>query len=161
MYRIEDNISAIKELQRLLGVNESGFYDKKTDSAVNEIRKRNSLPQNKEVDYETFKTIVSEHKEKISQQWKSDYLISPSFPYVENNMGANAGRINKALAILLKEYTYEGVLPHGSYINSDTINGIHYLQRVFIMEERDAIDVELMNRIIAELIAIEIKDLYR
>ena len=60
MYRINDTISAIKEIQRLLGINQTGNYDKATRKAVGNIQQRYSLPVTEVSDYLTFNALVKE-----------------------------------------------------------------------------------------------------
>ena len=161
MYRIEDSVSATKELQRLLGLNQTGDYDKATRSEVIKMQERYSLPKTAKADYETFKVIVKEHRSNKEKAWHSDYLYSPSFPFRDGDMGDNVRRINEALSTVLKDYHYEGIIPKGAYFGEDTANGVRYMQKVFVMQETGIIDAVFMNRILSELKGIEIKRQYR
>ena len=38
MYNIDDKVSAIKEIQRLLSLNQTGIYDADTEKSVSEIQ---------------------------------------------------------------------------------------------------------------------------
>jgi hypothetical protein len=160
MYRIEDEISAIKEVQRLLGLKMSGIYDSATRNAVLDIQKRRGLPPSGVTDYRTFIMIVDEYRRKRNSVWDGNFLSSASFPFPEGSQGDNAGRINEALATVLKSYAYEGVIPRGKYIGQDTLSGVLFLNRIFGIGERDEIDEAFMNRLMLELKAIEIKDKY-
>ena len=157
MYRIDDVVSAIKEIQRLLGISKTGVYDAHTRNAVYRIQDKRSLQKTGTVDYSTFKAIVANYRERMADTWESDLLFSASFPYLEGYIGENAGRINEALATVLADYSYEGVSPRGKYIGADTMLGVNYLREVFGMPTKDEIDARFMNRIIAELARIEIK----
>jgi hypothetical protein len=157
MYRIEDSTAAVKELQRLLGLKQTGNYDGKTANAVKMKQDEYSLEKTGIADYETFTLIVDEYRVKRDRVWNSSYLHSPKFPYVNGDMGDDEGRINEALYTVLKEYSYEGTLPRGGYLGDDSFYGVKYLRDIFGMEQRDEIDEQLMNRILAELEAIKIK----
>ena len=160
MYRIEDDISAIKEVQRLLGLNETGRYDGKTRSAVLNIQRKHALDESGVTDYETFVAIVKEYRKRKDEIWDNGYLFSPSFPFKEGELCDDAARINEALARVLKSYGYDGVIPHGKYIGTDTIYGVLFLREIFGIDKRDEIDAAFMNRLMLELRAIEIKDKY-
>ena len=158
MYRIEESDEAIKEVQRLLGILQSGRYDNSTRVAVSDVQRASSLPITGITDYKTFTRIVRKYKDKTEGIFNSDFLFSPHFPYIKGDMGGDVGRINDALAIVLKSYSYEGVSPRGKYIGEDTMNGVKFLERIFGMDERDEIDARLMNRILIELDGIKIKE---
>lgn len=160
MYRIEDDISAIKEVQRLLGLNETGRYDGKTRSAVLNIQRKHALDENGVTDYETFVAIVKEYRKRKDGIWDNGYLFSPSFPFKGGELSDDAARINEALARVLKNYGYEGVIPRGKYIGTDTISGVIFLREIFGIGKKDEIDAAFMNRLMLELRAIEIKDNY-
>ncbi len=157
MYRIEDKVSAIKELQRLLDLKPTGLFDKNTREAVLRTQAKNNLDETGIVDYLTFTLIVEEYRNEKNKQWNSDYLFDPRFPYVMGDIGDNVLRINEALETVLRDYSYEGRMPRGKYLGDDTIGGVHFLQKIFNMSESDIIDEELMSRIMRERESIEIK----
>jgi hypothetical protein len=160
MYRIEDITSATKEIQRLLGINTTGNYDKKTRDEVLRIQTLHAIEQSGEVDYKTFTLIVDEHLSRENAIWNSDYLLAADFPYSEGDIGENVLRINEALSRVLVTYPYYGEMPRGKYFGSSTLSGVKFLQAVFGMEESEEIDEYFMNRILAELEGIEIKEKY-
>ncbi len=160
MYRIEDKASAIKEIQRLLKINESGFYDTVTRDKVKDTQKQNGIEQTGIVDYTTFVKIVNDHKRSSDKIWNSNYLFLPDFPYRTTNIGSNITRINDALKIVLKDYRYDGIIPAGGYFGNDTVNAIRFLRKVFMLDDSDEIDEELMNRILYEIRGIELKNIY-
>lgn len=158
MYQIENTSAAIKELQRLLRINQSSNYDLPTKNAVIKIQSKYGLEQTGITDYETFTSILDDFKKYKSQILGSEYLFTPAFPYIEGNMGINAERINSALAIVSKNFSYEGVLPSGKYINSKSISAAKYLQKIFSCDESEKIDEAFMKRLLIELKAIELKE---
>ena len=161
MYQIKNTSAAIKELQRLLRINQTSNYDLPTKNAVLKIQSKYGLEQTGISNYETFISILNEFHKYQSELWNSEYLFAPVFPYVEGDMGINAERINSALAIVSRNFSYEGPLPKGKYINSESITATEYLRRVFNYNDSKEIDEAFMNRLLIELKAIEIKERFR
>lgn len=158
MYRIDNTSAAIKELQRLLRINQTTIYDQATRNAVLRIQNEQGLDQTGVADYQTFTAIVEKYHDYNSQIWNSDYLFNPKFPYILGDMDDNIGRINDVLSIVLKDYSYEGLLPKGTYYGDDTQNAAEYLRKIFKMQYFDGIDAKFMNRLLIEKNAIDIKD---
>ena len=157
MYRIDDRSGAVKELQRLLEINQTGFFDNKTKNTILEIQKKNNLEPTGVADYITFTSIADEFRENKNNKWNSDYLFNPQFPYVKGDMGDNIGRINEALRVILEDYVYEGIIPGGTFFGDNTLSSVKFLRKIFNMESSDEIDEALMTRIMREREAIEIK----
>ena len=157
MYRINDTVSAVKEVQRLLGLNQTGYYNETTRNAVLHIQELYGLRQSGFTDYSTFRAIVREYNDRESMSWNNAFIYDASFPYLQGDKGDSAGRINEALTEVLKSYSYEYALPRGKYISADTLRGVNFLQKVFDMPVSQAIDQKFMNRIMNELESIEIK----
>ena len=70
MYRIEEKIEAIKEVQRLLNLNQTGLFDKKTRDAVLNVQSKYKLAETGIVDYLTFTSIVEEYSNEKNNQWR-------------------------------------------------------------------------------------------
>jgi len=157
MYRIDDKVGAIKEVQRLLNLNQTGLFDKKTREAVLDAQAKYRLAETGVVDYLTFTLIAENYRNEKSNLWSSDYLLNPRFPYVIGDMGENVLSINEALQVVLNDYTYEGIMPKGRYLNDNTIQGAKFLRKLFGMNESNEIDEELMSRIMKEREHIEVK----
>lgn len=160
MYRIEDTVSAIKEVQRLLDLNQTGIYDNATREAVVHLQTANGLTAKEIIDYETFVIIVNEYKKKKRERTDTDYLHIPSFPYTVESHDENVGKINDALRLVLREYVYDGIEPRGKYFGINTLNATNYLRSIFRMDSSDSIDEAFMNRLLFEKKAIEIKSKY-
>ena len=65
--------------------------------------------------------------------------------------------INDAISTILIDYRYEGVIPKGKYFGEETENGVKFIREVFKIDGLAEIDEILMNRILLERSAIEIK----
>lgn len=160
MYRIEDTVSAIKEVQRLLRINESGIYDESTKNAVTNIQRKYNLSETGNVNYETFNAIVKEYRKEASRLNTSNYLFDPVFPYVLDDMDENVALINNAITLVLKDYRYEESLPSGKYLGKNTVDAVNFLQGVFKLPVSHEIDVTFLNRLLLEKKAIETKNKY-
>ena len=158
MYHIEDTVSALKEVQRLLGVNQTGAYDENTKKAVDKIQNAYGLSANSFVDYETFEAIVKDYKRKTEYTLKTDFLFDPVFPYRLYDVDDNVRSINDAIALISAEYSYEDVLPKGKIISQYSITAANFLRDIFNMKRSELIDEPLINRLILEKRAIEIKN---
>ena len=68
MYHIEDRVSAIKSVQKMLLIPPTGIYDSKTRDTVIKIQRMYRLEESGVADYETFEAILAEYnKEKIRE----------------------------------------------------------------------------------------------
>ena len=157
MYHVEDTISAIKELQRLLYLNQTGFFDQETKEAVIDIQNSYGLKNTGVADYETFSAILKEFHRKQNAYYDSDFLFAPQFPYQVGDFDENIKLINDALIPILKDYVYEGPIPRGKYFGNDTLNAIHFLQEIFGDRKNDKITAEFVNRLLDEKRVLKIK----
>ena len=158
MYQIENTPAAIKELQRLLRINQTSRYDRQTQNAVRDIQSRYGLTQTGIADYDTFNYRLDEFHRYETEIWNSEYLFNPKFPYVKGDIGINVERINNALAIISKNFFYEGLIPRGNFLSNESITAAKFLSEKFNYNISEEIDEALMNRILLELNAIEIKE---
>ena len=62
MYHIENTSAAIKELQRLLRINQTTVYDQATRDAVLRIQSELGLEKTGIADYHTFTAIVENYQ---------------------------------------------------------------------------------------------------
>ena len=75
------------------------------------------------------------------------YLTNESYPYVYEDMDDNVALINKAIELVLRNYTYEGVLPKGNFFDKNTVDGVRFLRTIFMLAGKDEVDAPLMNRL--------------
>lgn len=160
MYYIDDAVSALKEVQRLLNINPTGIYDDNTTRAVIEVQSLYNLEKKRTVDYDTFNAIVKEHQKLRIKSGNQKYLFNPVFPYSVGDMGKNVGMINDLISLILDDYVYEGFIPKGEYLNKNTLTAANFLRKIFKMELSDNIDEAFLNRLLLEKNAIEIKRKY-
>lgn len=158
MYRIEDKASAVKEVQRLLGLNPTGNYDDETRERVIKIQNESGYDQTGITDYKTFTEILDRYNISRQSIWDSDYLFDPKFPYTKGAFDNNVSKINEAIRILLINYAYDGYPPIGNYYGDNTSDGVRFLRNIFSMDEKDEVDEKLMMRILLERNAINTKN---
>ena len=160
MYRIDDTVSALKEVQRLLNVNQTGIYDTSTKKAVEQIQLNYGLKRADVVNYKTFNAILAEYNKREMRELNSNYLFKPVFPYTIGDMDDNVGLINDALRLVLSDYVYEDAAPRGNYLNERTITASNFLRKIFKMDLSDQLDELFIKRLLLEKSAIEIKRKY-
>ena len=160
MYNIEDKPGAIKEVQRLLGVNQSGIYDEMTKRSVISFQSKMNMEASGITDYLTFVALVEEYKRMNREKLASFHLFNECFPYKEGDLNNNIATINEIIAIVLENYRYEGLYPYGKYFGTDTLRALRFLQKTFCMEETEQISSDFFSRLIIERDAIEIKNKY-
>lgn len=160
MYRIDDKNSAIKDAQRLLGINQTGFYDEQTKNAVKEIQSANSYDETGAIDYKTFELILEKFNEKRLFPEYQNYLFAPRFPYRLNDMGENVIAIHSALSAVLEDYVYEKDIPTGSFLGLATIDAANFMREIFGIPSSNEIDERFVSRLMLEKKAIEIKRKY-
>ena len=155
MYHIDDKVCAIKEVQRLLGLNQTGVYDRDTIKGVRAIQEAYALEKNDFVDYKAFVAICREYRKGLKTH--NHYLYAPKYPYRVGNMDTNVTLIHSALSPVLEDYRYEGQIPSGSFLGESTITAVNYLRNIFGMPCRDEIDELFINRLLLEKRGLEIK----
>ena len=160
MYRIEDKTAAIKNVQRLLGVNQTGFYNAVTKDLVRGIQRGAWREQTAVIDFDTFELIVEEYYRRKIHAYRGNYLFNPRFPYKINDFDENVRAINSALRTVLVDYVYEGILPEGASLSESTLSAANFLCGVFGMPKSEEINEEFVNRLFMEKKAIEIKSKY-
>ena len=157
MYHIEDRVSAIKSVQKMLLIPPTGIYDSKTRDTVIKIQRMYRLEESGVADYETFEAILAEYNKEKLRESDFSYLFAPKFPYTEGDIGDNIRLINEALELVLKDYRYDGPPPKGRYLGQDTVGAVKFLRGVFKMPLSEEIDRGFLNRLLLERDAIETK----
>lgn len=160
MYHIDNRISALKEVQRLLNINPTGIYDENTRKEVARVQSNYNLEIKKAIEYETFNAILDEYKKRELTVIDQKYLFNPTFPYVVGDMDGNVELINDAMRLVLEDYIYEDTLPKGKYLSYNTISAANFLRKIFEIEPMEEIDETFVNRLLIEKNAIEIKRKY-
>ena len=151
MYFIEDISAAVKSIQKMLKINQTGEYDTLTRSRVIEHQENNSINATGIVDYETFISIHAAYRyEIIKENAKTSILENPSFPYKLGDFDENVEKINILINDIFEDYLLESPIPTGKYFGKDTENAILRLHSIFALESTPYLDEILFDRIIKE-----------
>lgn len=147
MYRIEDKVAAVKNVQRYLAMNESGVYDDETRDKVISFQSQASINETGIVDYETFIELRKRFYDEKNAILASKSTQNVKFPILPGDSGAEILRLNSALGEVLSNYTYTDLLPRGSYYNVYTSLAVRRIRAIFGYPEEDNVDEELFLRI--------------
>ena len=104
--------------------------------------------------------MIAEEYRKKNTTRADGFLFYAVYPFTSGDQGENITKIHSVMKVVLENYEYEGVIPNGNFFGSDTVNGIRYLRKILNINGRDEIDKILLNRIILESDAIELKKKY-
>ena len=159
MYWIEDKTAAIKNAQRLLGVNQTGFYNSATKNEVKKIQALNSYKETGEIDYETFLMIVNEYNRK-SRTVNKACVFHSNLPFKLNDINEDVLTVHTVLKAVLRDYAYEEIIPEGPFLGVNTLKAVNFLRTVFDMPLSDEIDEEFISRLLLEKESIELKHRY-
>ena len=147
MYAVNDRSSAIKAVQRLLSISQSGIYDKKTEDSIKKHQGENGLDITGIVDYKTFLSIKKHHTVKASEEVSYVGIDRSRFPIKLGDSGNDIAIVNSLLASGLSAYTSENILPRGNYFNSYSLDAVIRLREIFNLPLKDEIDVEFLQRL--------------
>ena len=146
MYIINDKTAAIREIQRLLSLSETGVYDRRTINAVMNAQRSFGLEPNGRIDLRSFELLVLNHRERI----KGSATGLPSlnnFPYEPGAGGDEVSIINSLLANAVKKLGFKYIPPRGRYYSIRTASIVKRLREIFLMEEGYHIEEKLYKRI--------------
>lgn len=164
MYDIKDNSSAIKELQKYLGIVErdftilqSGIYTDKTRFAVERFQSKNSLPVTGIADKMTFDLIYAEYKriieDKRSQKlWKGRI----NFPLNIGSVGSDIRRASETIYALADYYGIHHVKNTAPAYTLEIAETVAALARIYrIPSDGKSINEALYETMIQDLRSIE------
>lgn len=153
MYSINDKVRAVRAIQRMLGIPESGRLDRRTQDKVKLITGKMA----DELGYSEFLMIKKAYRAKKRSSAVAERLgawsvnRTPS-EYTKDQMT----EINMILARVMKENRLEGYPPRGGFYTKDSENAISAIRRMLLLPE-GGIDTELLYGIIMNLKAYESK----
>lgn len=153
MYNIEDKASAIKAIQRMLNINESGVYDQRTIDAVTKIQVFYNINSLGIVDYPTFEAIKEEYHKKQRERMAEVRLGVDGFPYSEGDKGESIELINYNIRDAISSYTYEGLSPRGAFYSQTTATAVRRMREIYMLEDSSLVDQELYFRIVSDILA--------
>ncbi len=158
MYSITDTEEAIKQIQKMLGLNETGQYNKETEDTVSRHQSDNGLVVSGVVDYETFLSIVKDYRHSREILYANSNLLNPQFPYSKGDYDSNVGYINAIIRDIFTEYRIETKPPQNDYYGLDTVEAVRALRDIFMLDMSDETDEILFNRMIKERNSLKFKN---
>ena len=156
MYFMNDKARAVRAIQRMLGVPESGRLDRRTlDKAETVTGKATN-----EIGYGEFLMIKEAHRARKRSAAVAERLGSWSVKrgpgeYTRGQMT----EINMLLAEAMRKNRLEGYPPRGGFYTKDSERAVALIRRMLLLPE-GGIDTELLYGIIMNLRAYESKNNY-
>ena len=148
MYLIDDKKSAIKEVQRLLGINESGVYDNNTRSMVKRFQTIQNIEVSGTVNYNTFTRLRNEYNKTETKNKVGAILpFYNDFPYKRGDRGPGVSILNTMLSQALEKHAVNIMKPRGEYYSYKTENAVRELRKVFLLEDNGEIDEIFYERL--------------
>ena len=148
MYFIEDKVGAIKEVQKMLGVNETGTFDDNTRNTVISLQKKNDLSVTGVVDYETFLIILDNYRKRmLIDRVRSSLPFPNGFPYKRGDFNDSIGVLNSMLSLSIDKYCLKLFKPKGNYYSQRTENAVKTLRKIFLLEDKNEIDEEFYEKL--------------
>lgn len=127
MYRVDDRLAAIRELQKFLSelsvgvsVYETGIYDDATEKAVNSFKIKYGLAEEVGVSRIVYEKIYREY---LKMMLKKDVVRRFGDNYFPIEVGDFGGKIFDAkarIAFILDRYGVDHGIRGGSYFNTDS-----------------------------------------
>ena len=141
MYLIEDKSAAIREIQRLLEINQSGNYDSRTFEAVKSHQLLKGLPATGQVDYETFKSIHESFRYKnVLKKSAGMFSFVTRFPYQIGYSGEDVALINSLLSNVIDKFGLNYIKPKGRYFSVRSASAVKRLREIFMLEDGYHVD---------------------
>ena len=169
MYRIEDGIMAIREIQYYLfvigdtqenGVNIAvdGIYSEETEKAVKEFQALYGLDATGEVNKETFDKIYAEYYIITSKNGRNNRLPEWNEALSLGSTGETTSLLNLTLLSLREFYKDIPQVREGGFFSRSTEDAVKFMQSLFGNPVNGAVTQELYIKILEE--AKRIKEYY-
>ena len=159
MYRINDRMSAITEVQnylRLIGnpeifVAPTGVYDDNTLLSVKDFQAKNRLAETGKVDKETFDLMFSQfYIQNERDNVKRTLFSFITFPLLPGLMSDGMIHINKMMSDLLDYYGYTHYLRPNSFYSRQTAAAVKALRKIYVLEDLELIDESFYLRMVRD-----------
>jgi hypothetical protein len=156
MHRIEDKVTAKKNIQRYLSkiyegelpVYPSGIFDKNTITALNRFQKDNGLDIVNYLDYESFSKLYKKYLIKIDEEKiLKESAFGTAYPLSRGDQGAEIGRINIMLSDILTFYGQLDRINTDDYFSQSTEDAVKIISEIFDIDEVTDINETLYSRI--------------
>ena len=158
MYDINDNISAIKTLQRYLAkiykneisINQNGKFDDKTKIALNRFQRENNFIERDYADLESYRAIYKAYLSKLKQE--DAHKIAPDilFPIKKGDQSPAIFKFNSMLKEMLEFYSNYSFIPQNDYFSEETENAVRILQDILDFEINGIVNDVFYSRLAKE-----------
>lgn len=142
MYHITDKKSAVKEVQRLLFLNQTGIYDENTRETVKKIQEKCGLEVSGIVDFMTFEAIKEDfyrHNTKNTVQTLGALELN-EFPYEFGAHSHDVSILNAMLSNKIDKYSLPLWKPRGAFYSKTTAKAVEAMREIFLLEKGRYID---------------------
>lgn len=152
LYMSDDRTSAVKNIQRLLQINESGIYDTATARAVRAVQRNFGLDDSGIVDFATFSAILEmDKRNKLKRSYITGIDVS-AFPYDVGDYGTDVREIIQLLYSALAPYSVSSGALRGAIYTVGVGNSAKKLREIYGMPIATSVDEDLYVRIRRELL---------
>ena len=149
MYSLNDKRAAVKNVERMMKLPETGNYTQDLTNEIINYQEENNLKPTGFVNYETFLSLNrrAENERKFNSVRDSLPFLS-KFPYTFSDMGSDVLFINALLSDIIEKYRLDLRKPRGIFFSNDTVRAVEYLRKVMIIENGEHIDLEFIYNIL-------------
>lgn len=149
MYDINDKPAAIRRIQRMLSLNESGIYDSRTREEVKAHQKKNLLNESGIVDYQTFMSILEVYRLKhLKKDVEEKIPFENNFPYSKGDIGDGPTILNTMLRRAIDTLSLDLQKPRGPYFSDTSTVAVKALRRIFLLKDAEYIDEIFYDRLL-------------
>ena len=149
-YSVEDRTSAIKNIQRMLGVNQSGIYDMKTARAVSDVQRAYGIEEDGTVDRITFAAILGLNKEREIKRAYGGVL--GELPYGVGDYGDGVREAIGVLRYALLPYTSDAHVLQGAIYTVGVGAAVEKIREIYGLPISSAVDETLYLRMWREVL---------
>ena len=126
----------------------SGIYDENTRTAVTKFQKDKMLEESGFVDEATFTALYElAEKERLAKELRDNLVSMAEFPIKRGEHSAVIASINYMLNNLLMKYGSSIYIHNKMHFGDETSSAIKLLRRIYMLPDSSVIDEELYLRI--------------
>ena len=156
MYFVSDKGRAVRALQRMLRVPESGRLDRRTRDKIAEITGNS---ESSEVGYRDFLLIKEAYNKRKRSAVVREYMgFSVDERSMQEYSRGELTKINLLLSKAMQKNRLDGYPPRGGRYSKESAGAVSSLRKMLSLPEKDGVDSELLFGIIMNLRAHEIKN---
>ena len=151
IYEIQKYLFVVGQELGLTHLSVDGFYSEETEYAVRELQRLHSLNETGVVDRNTFDMIYSEY-DRITKEKRNDEaaIYSTDRPMRIGSVGNAVSELNSVIRELSRFYL-DLPVPYGNFYSQDTENAVKILQRILRRSETGETTRELYSLLRDEL----------